>query len=172
MKNIYLSFVLFFLFTYTINAQTDAFITRWKVENNDNLNLKIKVSKDYSYNYDIDWGDNSSNTGVTKDITHTYSKAGEYSTTITGTFPKIEFGNMRQIVDVLQWGTMEWQSMKSAFERCRNLTKFSATDVPDLNKVTDMSRIFLGSALFNGDISNWDVSKKQNYLIRISVTGM
>ena len=45
------------------------------------------------YNYDVDWGDGNTDTGVTGDITHTYSSSGTYIVTISGTFPRIYFND-------------------------------------------------------------------------------
>ena len=157
MKKILLSIV-FSLVFFAGFGQADAFITKWKIKSDD-LKVTIPVDSDhYTYNYDIDWGDSTANSGVTGGISHNYSQEGDYSITITGSFPHIEFNNKTQLIDVEQWGTSQWGSMFNSFSSCQNITTFSATDIPDLSIVTDMRNMFTYATSFNGDIMNWDVS--------------
>ncbi|MCK5775444.1 MAG: BspA family leucine-rich repeat surface protein, partial [Bacteroidales bacterium] len=100
----------------------------------------------------------TTDTGVTGEASHTYAQAGEYSVSITGTFPAIYFENKTQLIDVSQWGTTQWKSMAYAFAGCRNLSTFSATDNPDLSAVTRMYYMFYDARSFNEDIGDWDVS--------------
>ncbi|MCF8276603.1 MAG: BspA family leucine-rich repeat surface protein [Flavobacteriales bacterium] len=64
-----------------------------------------------------------------------------------------------RLVDVEQWGDMQWTSAQSAFYGCANL-QISATDVPDLSAVTDMSQMFRGCTILNGpaNISTWNTA--------------
>jgi surface protein len=93
------------------------------------------------------------------------------------------------LTDVLQWGDVKWQFVRSMFSGCKGLTTISAMDVPILSDVTDMSnmffgcsnlidinnienwnvsnvtdmfRMFNGATVFNGNMSNWDVSNVTN----------
>ena len=43
------------------------------------------------------------------------------------------------------------------FWGCENLLS-TATDVPDLTNITNLSHMFQGCSVFNGDLSGWDVS--------------
>jgi len=61
-------------------------------------------------------------------------------------------------IDVLQWGNIQWTSMSDMFEHCEYIYNFSATDKPDLSRCISMSNMFRNAKLFNGDISDWDVS--------------
>ena len=111
---------------------------------------------------------------------------------ITGDFPAIQFsssgGDNEKIIEIEQWGDIQWRSFVNAFPRCTNLT-VTASDSPDLTNVTElngmfifceslqgsaafanwdvstitnMSAMFQGAPLFDQDISNWDVSKVSN----------
>ncbi len=137
-----------------------AFITTWTVT--DGETITIPTNSDYTYNYNVDWGDsNSDDSNQTTSDSHTYANAGNYTVTITGTFPAIYFNNASDasdLTDIDQWGTNSWQSMDSAFEGCTGLTVLSASDSPDLSDVSDMVRAFDGATNFNSDISGWNVS--------------
>jgi len=68
-----------------------------------------------------------------------------------------------RLINVAQWGTVAWSSMKNAFTKAVNLN-ITATDVPDLSGVTDMSNMFAGCSLLNGpaNINSWDTSNITN----------
>ena len=153
--------------TRTINiVQADAFITTWKTDNigtTDDNQIQISTSGS-GYNYQIDWGDGSSDSNVTGDITHTYASVGTYVVTITGDFPRIFFArgyDNQKILSIERWGNRQWQSMNNAFSFCTNLVG-NASDRPNLSQVTDMHQMFRGAAAFNQDISSWDVSSVTN----------
>jgi len=138
------------------SLSTDAFIIKWKIESND-LDLTIPVSADYTYNYDINWGDGATDVGVAGNKTHTYAQAGDYSVKITRAFPKIEFREKLQLVDVEQWGTTIWESMEFSFYGCENM-QMSAVDIPNLSNVTTMKGMFRNVNSIGQSIGDWDVS--------------
>ena len=171
----------FFLFltafsTLRMQAQTDPppkpFITTWKTTT---ANERITIPTDtanYSYDYTVNWGDESTDSNVTENVTHEYAEAGTYTVTISGTFPSIRLGSIvnsritpttaaGQIRTVEEWGDQTWASMQAAFAGCKSLA-INATDVPDLSEVTNMSFMFAGhsggpKASLTGDISGWNV---------------
>lgn len=151
------------------------FITSWKTDNlgfsTDNQ-IKITTAFGETYDYNINWGDGTSDTGVTGDITHTYGAPGTYTVTISGTFPRIttdtpgtpgDTSDRLKLIEVVQWGTNPWTSMRLAFDGCANLD-VTATDTPNLSSATSLSNMFArcqnlqGTAAFN----NWDVSTITN----------
>jgi len=146
------------------NVLAQSFITTWQIDNpGDQITIPTTGS---GYNYDIDWGDTSTDNGVTGNITHIYSAAGIYTVSITGDFPRIYFNGFsspsrNQILTVQQWGSNVWTSMNSAFQGCSNLV-INATDVPNLTNVTDMTEMFRGATSLNQDISGWNVSNVTN----------
>lgn len=117
-----------------------------------------------SYNYDVDWGDNTTSTGVTGDITHTYASAGTYTVKISGSFPRLYgFGSadIRKVIDILNWGDIVWgNSLEWMLYNSTGLTTLSATDIPDFSNTTSLSKFFRASTNFvgGGNIENWDVS--------------
>jgi len=145
------------------------FITTWKTDNpgdSDDQSIRIPMVGN-GYDFNVDWGDGNdedynTNPGVDVEhfLEHTYASAGEYEVKITGDFPRIYInseGDEDKILTIEQWGDIAWTSMNDAFRGASNLT-YNATDAPDLSGVTDLSGAFRGTDLFNGDISNWDVS--------------
>lgn len=142
------------------------FITTWKTDipSTSNDNQITIPTTGTGYNYDIDWGDGSSDTGVTGNITHIYSVPDTYTVSITGDFPRIYFNNLgdkEKLIAINQWGNISWSSMNKAFSGCINLT-IPATDAPDLSLVTDMSYMFENATSFNQPINHWDVSNITN----------
>ncbi|WP_353779572.1 BspA family leucine-rich repeat surface protein, partial [Winogradskyella sp. 3972H.M.0a.05] len=155
---------------------SDAFITTWNTENpgisNDN-EITIPTFGGETYNYSVDWGDGNIDTGVIGDITHTYASAGEYTVTITGTFPRIYFngtGDREKILTIEQWGAIQWTSMASAFRGCTNLNITNPSiDAPDLGNVTLAFDMFRDATSFTGDyMSSWDTSNiiNMDYMFR------
>lgn len=64
-----------------------------------------------------------------------------------------------RLIDLENWGNISWVSMNSAFYGCSNLN-ISATDMPNLNNVTDMELCFALCSQLNtpSNINSWNVS--------------
>ena len=153
-----------FTITRAAEPSTNDFVTTWRVEATD-LGIFIPTFTGATYDYAVDWGDNTAmSTNQTGDASHTYTEAGDYTVRISGIFPQIFIntaGDRLKIIAINQWGDQQWTSMDRAFAGTRNLVGL-ASDVPDLSNVTDMSRMFAGTASFNQAIGDWDVSTITN----------
>ena len=169
---------------------TVPFVTTWKTDNQGNSNdNQVTINYPGSGSYTIDWGDGSSDTEVSDNITHTYAASGSYQISISGMYPRIYFGSSgdrEKLISVDQWGNAKWPDLGNAFVNCINM-QILATDVPDLSaasstyfmfgntnsmnsdlsawdfsNITNMSYMFYGSQAYNQDISTWDTSKVTN----------
>ena len=151
--------------TITVKDAFDAFITVWETTSA-NESVLIPINTGFTYDYVIDWGDGTSDSGITGDATHTYEMAGTYMVSITGTFPAIRFAGRSaatkaQIKKIEQWGDIVWESFDTAFELCINL-EHSAIDAPNLSNGPSLFGMFNNCRKFNGEIGHWDLSAVTN----------
>ena len=56
--------------------------------------------------------------------------------------------HFNRLTEIRQWGDVAWTSMQNAFSQCSNMT-LTATDVPNLAGVTNISAMFRGCSSFN-----------------------
>ncbi|MEP3372161.1 BspA family leucine-rich repeat surface protein [Maribacter dokdonensis] len=156
------------LFLLSANLFSQSFTSIWNTNNTEtgsSLNNEVTIPTNpafTTYNYNVDWGDGSSDTGITGNITHSYATPGTYTIEISGTFPSIYFNDDNasdklKIIEILAWGTIQWQTMENAFFGCANMN-FDLIDSPDLTQVTSLKNMFRGGTSFNGIVNNWDVS--------------
>lgn len=146
------------------------FITRWDLSRNGSGAEQISFDVTATGPVGYIWQEVSPGTGTGVGIIH------DGSVTITGlpagatidlyinpaNFNSFNMGSgsdPARLLDVSQWGTTAWTSMVYAFYDCANL-QISATDVPDLSRVTEMSNMFSGCTILDGpaNIGSWDVS--------------
>ena len=100
------------------------------------------ISNDY--NYTVDWGDGFVNTGVTGNITHTYSTQGIKIIKITGVFPRFYFansGDKLKLLSIINWGNITYSTVQYyAFWGCTNLTSIAYGEW--LNTITNGESMF------------------------------
>jgi len=161
-------------------AQDEPFITIWDTGNNGETNdNQIKIPGTGT-DYQIIWEEvgNTSNTDTltaTDVATVTFPNPGLYRIKISGEFTRIHFGGSAggdadKIVQVSQWGDIQWSTMEEAFaassfgEGLSNL-EIVADDTPDLSSVESMDGIFEEATSLTANDSNigeWDVSSVTN----------
>ena len=111
----------------------------------------------------VDWGDSTTNTWSTGPVSHTYANLGTYIISITGSalgFGAPKYTGTEFITRVVQWGDIQGlTSLAYAFNSAAFLVSVPTT-IP--SGITDMTGMFYKAGDFNGDISNWDVSKVTN----------
>ena len=122
-----------------------------------------------TFNATVDWGDGGPTSSITTyndaDLAHSYATAGQYTITITGTFPNIYFNNTgdKLLVDeVVDLGDVGWTRLDRAFWGCSNMTAFDV-GTADTSGVTDMQTMFTGcSGLTSLDLTGLDTSSVTN----------
>jgi surface protein len=159
--------------TYAPDAcpQDRPFITTWTTTVNDPTISIITDIRYNTYDFTIDWGDGMVQNNVNGTIMHTYTDHSQpHEVKITGTFPAFatagyswpfDRDNARQLATVKQWGDIGWESFRFMFTLAENMN-ITATDAPDLSKVTNMRGAFSTCRNLNADLNHWDVSKVTN----------
>lgn len=123
----------------------------------------IQTKGNYLYKYDVE------SNGVSykknrESLTLTFPTAGIYDIAIKGIFPAIhQNGEQAKLIDVKQWGDVQFKTMSYSFSGCTNITQFSATDTPNLGLCTSLERTFYNASNFNSNINNWDVGFITNF---------
>src|SRR5690625_4392751 len=172
------------------------FVTLWKTDNpGSSGDTEIIIPAHGQFQYTWEEVGNPLNTGSgtgNDETTIDFGSTGEYEVSIYPTginpFHWIRFnytGDKDKLLKISQWGDVEWISFEGAFYGASNL-EITATDIPDLGSVNNMSFAFanttfstvpninswdvsnvdemtglFGYSSFNQDISNWDVSNVQ-----------
>ena len=117
-----------------------------------------------SYNYDliVDWGDGSQSTIFSdsdSNKTHTYTNAGDYTVTISGTMEAFSFNNLGdrlKLIEVVNLGDLGWINLSGAFYGCQNLLSFAGGKT---NQVIDMSHMFHNTySLITLDLYTFDTT--------------
>ena len=156
-----------FAFANHLHGQ-NAFITTWKTDNagascSSCISIPtLSTLPNTVYNYDVDWNNDGvyDELNIEGDITHDFGVAGTYTIAIRGEFPRISFKgetDKYKLMNISQWGDIEWSGMARAFEGCENM-ECDAIDSPNLTNVSTTNSMFSGCQSFNGDLKDWDVS--------------
>jgi len=160
------------IFDFSVTPLSTLFITTWKTDNtgvvlSNSDQVKLPLHSSGTFNFDVDWGDGSGNTITAynqAEITHTYSTAGTYDITISGTCYGFGFlgettlGDNSKLIDVKNWGNMRFHNVNFQLAST-NLTNISATDSPDFTDFTNPdSQFFRNSRSLIDGIGHWDVS--------------
>ena len=159
------------LFSFGAQGKGRPFITRWKGVAGKELYIPIKGE---NYKLVIKKADGTvlkTETSLTLRDVETYKftpsqdgelliEAGPEGVTsfgyifVQGTDPAAN-----ALLSVEQFGTVQWQTMRGAFFRCKNMQFASGIDTPDLSHVTDMDVMFYRCTSFNQPLNNWNVSQ-------------
>ena len=139
------------------------------------MHITLPLDADGTYDFTVDWGDGSSAHIVSHDqaeVKHTYGCKGEYTLQLNGIVKGFGFGShgdddeshpcSQQIMDISQWGCVGLEKRGGfQFSECAQL-RMSASDAPDLTRMTNMSSMFFRASSFNGDVSQWNTGSVTN----------
>ncbi|WP_375560632.1 BspA family leucine-rich repeat surface protein [Bernardetia sp. OM2101] len=161
--------ILFFLTTNTTYSQ--AFRTTWKTTDS---TITIRTNDKLDYDYDITWknltnkgvGDGSAQNQKDNCIITNLENGSIYEIAITRIFPRFYMDSFKpnfKLQTLEEWGEIEWQSMANTFRGCENLV-YNATDIPNLENVTDMSAMFSECKNFKGNatLNDWNIENVTN----------
>ncbi len=159
------------------------FITKWQGKAGEELKLPI-VGTDYKLVIKDDKGkvvkteEKVTVTGEGEAYYHPFTPTADGVYTVEAGPAGVKYMQMRdewksdgkhilltsndKLLEVVQFGTVAWESMKQMFYYCKQMTFATGIDTPDLTKVTDMMEMFYGCSAFNQPLNNWDVSKVIN----------
>ncbi|MGJ1431402.1 MBG domain-containing protein [Sphingobacterium spiritivorum] len=166
---------------FTITDAPGDFITVWDMSKSGSGNNTIKFNLTTSPGESVDYFWMASGGSIGSGTI----AAGSYDTYISG-LPVNEIINLNlkpvhlkaikikiqnpnvasdidRLIDIIQWGTVQWSTMERAFLNCSNLN-ITATDVPDLSSVTNMNRMFERCYSLNGpaNMGSWNTSNVTN----------
>jgi surface protein len=130
--------------------------------------FQIGADINYTNNFNIKTSDGQLLEGVSENTTLIFPEEGIYDIEITGEWPKIDFkfigsGYVDKIINLKNWGNIEFLDMEDAFDSCINMI-ITATDIPNMSNVTNMNSMFYSCELITSipNINSWDVSSVQD----------
>ncbi|HLS12567.1 MAG TPA: BspA family leucine-rich repeat surface protein [Flavobacteriaceae bacterium] len=148
-------------------GQTEPFITIWKTDiPGDSNDTSIEIPASGTFDYTWEEVGNASNYGSGSGFNVTrinFGSPGTYQVAMTPTgtdpFHRIAFndeGDKDKILDITQWGDIEWSSFENAYFGASNL-EVSAADTPDLSNVISMQYAFAYTRFSTAsEMSNWN----------------
>ena len=162
----------------TVEVPGEPFITIWQTDNegasdDDQITVPGEGSGYLIYWEEVGSPENSDNKTGSGEHTITFPEPGTYRVEISGDFHRLhlgkyeeeEFSDNLKILEVEQWGEIEWSSMVEAFGSvppasygAENL-HISAEDDPDLSNVESTAAMFAHATSMNDDIGGWDTGE-------------
>ena len=128
----------------------------------DSFGFNAYRNQSFTYDYDVDCDSDNVFEAVNQmgEYICEYDTDGSHTISITGDLPHfiINYDSLSKLTLIKQWGNIEWRSFAASFADASSLTTIETTQVPDLSRVSDLSRMFFYATQFNANISNWDVS--------------
>ncbi len=172
-KNILIKAIVMLLLSISSTYAQD-FITRWNLATSGSgatqLTFSVATGGTVSYTWQQVGGAAATGSGTFSGTTATISglpSGGIVDLSIVPTnFQRIIINggaDKSRLTDVKQWGSVAWTSMENAFGGCSNLN-ITATDLPNLTGVTNLSGMFGGCYSLTGpsNINSWNTSTITN----------
>lgn len=142
-----------------LTPDMEPFILTFEVDAGDEIGFNVSNTYQSNDMYTVDWGDDTFSPALTSTSSHTYESGGTYDIKIWGQFsaylPGVP-GQNQKILEVKQWGDIEWNSVLGNFQFTQDIT-LPENEAPNLENVTSLNNLFRGSQM-NANINHWDVS--------------
>lgn len=155
----------------TLSFSQQPFITIWDTTKESGIGSSNTIIKfpGHGSNYLIEWEmleDSEVNGSLmaTNTVDIDLPQSGMYRVSVYPGLHRIVFdqwSDRRKLLFIEQWGDIEWSSMEDAFMGCQNMD-ITATDAPDLSKVTTMNGMFNGCSSLQADLNHWNTSNVRN----------
>lgn len=125
--------------------------------------LPLVSGQTYDFEYEFDGVRGYHNTDT--DLTVTATVAGTYVLKILGgsVFASFRFangGDKLKLIEVQNWGDMQWTTLQQSFDGCTNL-EHTATDTPDWSQATSFLKAFRYATFTNWPLA--DTSSAINF---------
>lgn len=184
MKQIYFSVLLTFALLLIARAPNlaqafDPYITIWQTDIagiTPANTIRIPAIGEFTYTWEEVGNASNSGSGSGNNTTDIeFPSAGTYQVSMIPAgitpFHQIMFdetvnfnlgGDREKLLDIKQWGDVQWTSLEKAYTSCYNLT-LTASDIPDLSIATNMHAAFSNASnLLASNAGNWNVSNVTN----------
>ena len=144
-----------------VALETD-FISTWRTTT-DLESITMCTYHENAYDCAIDWGDGTITNPTSWDdagMTHEYAIAGDYTVRISGLFEYFagfESVSGDNLISVINWGVVGWNTMNSSFRGCSNMTSFTAGNC-DVSNVGVYVYLFFQNPCSSIDVSTFDTS--------------
>ncbi|HEY3429109.1 MAG TPA: BspA family leucine-rich repeat surface protein [Cyclobacteriaceae bacterium] len=174
MNTIYKTVVLIALLVMAQQAMSQNFITQWNLATTGSGPTQLSIGTATSGSVNYTWQEISPGTasgsgswsGATLTIAGLPTGATIRLQIAPTNFQRIIINSgtdSNRLIQVEQWGSTAWTSMQRAFYDCQNL-QITATDVPNLSGVTNMSEMFSGCIVLNSpsNIGSWNTAAVTN----------
>jgi surface protein len=133
------------------------FISRWQITNSNETLFFLQDASGLT----IDWGDGSIDQNSKNSAVHKYKEPGIYTIRVSGSIHRGLFIKLRdkaKLIEVLQFGDLNWYNVGSLFSDCINLKKFVAGNC-DTIKIKNLNGLFSEcEKLETADLSTFDFS--------------
>jgi surface protein len=160
-------------YTFTIQGvgsiPTDNFVTRWDLTkpglDADQISFGVTTAGTVSYSWQQIGGAGATGSGTFTDSTANITGLPVGAVIDLSIYPdNLQAFNLfgyggdeSRLIDVKQWGSVAWTTMQNTFWGCKNLN-ITATDIPNLGGVTNMSKMFAECTILNSptNINSWN----------------
>ena len=143
------------------------FITVWNVAS-DGETVTLPLKSGGTFSGTIDWGDTNTSPLSYGNRAHTYTTAGTYTITISGSslagWAFENAGDKLKITEISNWGLFEFTDIRT-FQGCTNMD-ITATDIPTISTTNFTSNFYNCDGITTTqDWSGWDMSGVTNYTL-------
>ena len=138
----------YMIYSLLMNINNKSLINSFKTTWNMTTDLFTLYTQSYMYNSIIDWGDGTlPTTHTTGNPTHTYTTAGTYQISISGSYPGFCINNntiSTKLLSIDNWGNVNFKSFENAFKGCTNLVNLPKGSINIIENVTNFNSCFSG----------------------------